>query len=127
MFEWIHVLFKDRFEEWVLLNSYKVKVMRFMLVVLIDAPITFMRLMHEVLKPFLGKFVVVYLDGIFIFSRTKEEHLEYMRKVLLHLREEKLLINLKKCTFIKEELVYLVFVISNEGLNMDAKKVNSIL
>jgi hypothetical protein len=50
-----------------------------------------------------------------------------VRKVLQWFKEEKLLINLKKCTFLKEELVYLGFVISNEGLKMDLEKVKSIL
>ena len=63
------------------------------------APSTFMRLMNEVLNPFLGRFVVVYLDAILIFSKTKEEHLEHIRAVLQQLKEEKLLINMNKCTF----------------------------
>jgi len=61
-----------------------------MLFELTNAPSTFMRVMTEFLKQFLGKFVVVYLDDILIFSEIKEEHLEHMRKVLQRLRKDKL-------------------------------------
>lgn len=88
---------------------------------------TFMRLMNEVLKKILGKFVIVYLDDILIFSKSKEELLEHIRQVLQRLKEEKLLINLKKFPFMKEEIVYLGFVISANGLKMDLKKVRVIL
>ena len=53
--------------------------------------------------------------------------MEHLRQVLQWLKEEKLLINLKKCTFLENELVYLGFVISKEGLKMDPKKVKTIL
>ena len=94
---------------------------------LTNAPSTFMRLMNEVLKKFLGNFFVVYLDDILIFRKTLEEHLLNIRSVLERLREEKLLINLKKYTFAKRELVYLGFVVSPEGLKMDSEKVKAIL
>jgi hypothetical protein len=49
---------------------------------LTNSPNEFMRVINEVLKPFLGKFVFVYLDDILIFTNTKEEQLEHVRKVL---------------------------------------------
>ena len=86
-----------------------------------------MQLMNEVLKEFLRKFVIIYLDDILIFSKTLEEHMMHIHKVLEKLRGEKLLINLKKCSFVKKELVYLGFVVSVEGLKMDPEKVKAIL
>ena len=66
-----------------------------------NAPRTFMRLMNEVLTGFIGNFVIVYLDNNLVFSQTKEEHLKHLRYVLERMQQEKLLINVKKCTFMK--------------------------
>ena len=94
---------------------------------LTNAPSTFMRFMNEVLNDFVEKFVIVYLDDILIFSQTEEEHLRHLRYVLDRLWKEKLLVNMKKCTFMQKELVYLGCIISQDGLNMDPEKVKAIL
>ena len=88
-----------------------------------NAPITFMILMNGVLRYFVGKFVIFYLDDILIFNKIEEEQLKHLRCILERLQHEKLLVNVKKCTFLKSEFVYLGFVISRDGLKMDLEKV----
>ncbi|GBG59088.1 hypothetical protein CBR_g24431 [Chara braunii] len=64
---------------------------------LTNAPATFQRCMNDLFRPWLDKFVVVYLDDILVFSRTLEEHQGHLRQVLEKLREANFKINAKKC------------------------------
>jgi hypothetical protein len=73
----------------------------FMLFSFTNALSTFMRLMNEVLKNFISKFLIVYLNDILVFIKTKKENLRYLTLVMRRLHQEKLLINLKKSSFMK--------------------------
>ena len=93
---------------------------------LTNAPSTFMRLMNHVLRAFIGIFVVVYFDDILVYSESLREHIEHLDSVLNVLRKEELYANLKKCTFCTDNLVFLGFVVSADGVKVDEEKVKAI-
>jgi hypothetical protein len=102
---------------------YQFKVLTFDLT---NAPATFQSVMNDMLRPYVRKFVVVYLDDILIFSKTAEEHLSHLRQVLQTLRENQFYANPKKCDFMKEEISFLGHRVSANGLKVDPEKVRSV-
>lgn len=77
-------------------------------------------------NPFLGKFAVVYFDDILIFSRTLQEHLKHLRQVFETLKLQQSYVNLKKCSFVTESVIFLGYVVSKDGLSVDQSKVDAI-
>jgi hypothetical protein len=98
---------------------YQFKVLTFELT---NAPATFQSVINDMLRPYVGKFVVVYLDDILIFSKTAEEHLSHLRQVLQTLRENQFYANPKKCDFVKEEISFL----GHLCLKVDPEKVRAV-
>ena len=82
--------------------------------------------MNQALRPFIGRFVVIYFDDILIFSTTMDEHLSHLRNVLMALRKEKLFIARQKCEFGASEFLFLGYVVSASGLRVDPQKVEAV-
>ena len=81
--------------------------------------------MNSVFSKYLDKFVLVFLDGNFFFSKNEEEHEEHLRIALQFLREHKLYAKLRKCDFYKDRIHYLGHIISNEGISVDLENIEA--
>ena len=102
------------------LGLYEFNVMLFGLK---NTPLTFQKLMNEVLMEYLDKFVIVYIDDLLIYSKTFEEHIEHIRKIFEKLREVNLMVKLKKCKFCLPSIEFLGHVIGKDGLKPDLMKI----
>ena len=87
----------------------------------------FMDYMNRIFRPWLDKFVVVFIDDILIYSKTREEHADHLSVVLKILRDHQLYGKLSKCEFWLEEVQFLGHVISTNGIAMDPAKIETVL
>ncbi|GJV85557.1 putative reverse transcriptase domain-containing protein [Tanacetum coccineum] len=93
---------------------------------LTNAPAVFMDLMNRVCRPYLDKFVIVFIDDILIYSKTREEHVEHLRLVLELLKKEKLYAKFSKCEFWLREVQFLGHVINGNGIHVDPSKIEAV-
>ncbi|GJU50247.1 putative reverse transcriptase domain-containing protein [Tanacetum coccineum] len=82
----------------------------------------FMDLMNRIFHEFLDKFVIVFIDDILVFSKSKEEHEDHLRTVLQILRQEKLYAKFSKCEFWLSRVAFLGHIVSSEGITMGSAK-----
>ncbi|GKA70415.1 putative reverse transcriptase domain-containing protein [Tanacetum coccineum] len=104
-------------------GHYEFQVMPFGLT---KASTVFMDLMNRVCKPYLDKFVIVFIDDILIYSKNKQEHEEHLKLILELLKKEELYAKFSKCEFWIPKVQFLSHVIDSKGIHVDPAKIESI-
>ncbi|GJY23652.1 putative reverse transcriptase domain-containing protein [Tanacetum coccineum] len=104
-------------------GHYEFQVMPFGLT---NAPAVFMDLMNRVCKPYLDRFVIVFIDDILIYSKSIKEHEGHLKLILKLLKEEELYAKFSKCEFWLSKVQFLGHVIDSEGIHVDPAKIESI-
>nr|GEY17692.1 hypothetical protein [Tanacetum cinerariifolium] len=93
---------------------------------LTNAPVVFMDLMNRVCKPYLDKFVLVFIDDILIYLKNKQEHEEHLKLTLELLKKEELHAKFSKCEFWLPKVQFLGYMIDSQGIHMDPANIESV-
>ncbi|GJW28034.1 putative reverse transcriptase domain-containing protein [Tanacetum coccineum] len=93
---------------------------------LTNAPVMFMDLMNRVCKPYLDKFVIVFIDDILVYSKDEEDHGKHLKIILDLLKKERLYAKFSKCDFWLDSVQFLGHVIDHSGVHVDPAKIKAI-
>ena len=94
---------------------------------LTNAPAAFMSLMNRVFRAYLDRFVIVFIDDILVYSKSRKQHARHLRIILETLRAEQLYAKFNKCEFWLSQVGFLGHVISAEGVNVDPQKIEAVM
>lgn len=86
---------------------------------------TFMRLMNQILRFFIGQ-LEMHFDDLLVYNHNEEDHVSHLREELTVLKENTLYTNLKKCSFMIDSLVFLSYTMSASSIRVDEEKVRAI-
>ena len=84
-----------------------------------NAPAAFMKMMNGIFRDFLDNFVIIFIDVILVYSRSKEDHESHLKAVMEWLREHKLFAKLSKCSFWQRSIGFLGHIMSDQGVSVD--------
>ncbi|KAH0765418.1 hypothetical protein KY285_001289 [Solanum tuberosum] len=93
---------------------------------LTNAPAVFMDIMNRVFKLYLDMFVIVFIDGILIYSRNEEDHAIHLRIVLQTLKDRELYAKFSKCEFWLEPVAFLGHIVSGDGIRVNTQKIEAV-
>jgi hypothetical protein len=93
---------------------------------LCNAPATFQHMMNNVLHKCLGKYALVYMDDVIVFSKSVEDHKQHIKHIFELLKQYNLVVLEKKCEWGKRNLLFLGHVVNGSGINVDNKKIKKI-
>jgi hypothetical protein len=105
-------------------GTYEFKVMPFGLC---NTPATFQKTMDKVLQGIKDKFVLVYFNGVIIFSKTFEKHIQHVEEVMKRIRDANFRLKAEKCYFAVKELQFLGHVVGKDGVKPDPEKVDKMI
>ncbi len=93
---------------------------------LINASVTFQTFVNNVLRRYLNQFIIVYLNDILVYFKTKKEFVQHVKKVLQTLKKVDLRIKSGKSEFYVQSVQFLKFIVMSQSLRMNSKKIEAV-